>query len=463
MYNSNKKYTIFRSTENIIFKIFINNTNLVIEKYSTQELFYSNVLSKLVLEYSSFMDKNNTIHIAYLTEDFKLNYLTYSNENINQKCLNIPLEINDIYHITLIVCNNIPHIFYISNDNRKFISNMHHCILSNGQCIKKNIISVPYNKYPKSFFIDIYKNFIYIFYNSKKNNVYSLTKLDNTKFILETIEDNISLNNYYNINFLITPKHNIVICYTTLVDRNMVLYLLSKNLNNTNSKFNIQAISDKNSNVFYPILMCSHDKLYCVWLEGNKIVYKVYDTITKIISSKFTLENSSKKIYRCKYMSNTIKDSCLKSTYIYANDSCFIQIKSNQLILKNYTLKHLPKTLMSEYTQKSNIITNICTNNNIKNTININSDNNNTINSTNNINTKYHNLNDKFKKNNDSDDNFSTLTFGKINNSLIEEINSKNSYIKTLERIISYQSKKINNLNNLNRILKLKIKRLSNK
>jgi len=455
MYNSNKKYTIFRTTENIIFKIFINNTNLIIEKYSTQELFYSNVLLKSVLEYSSFMDKNNTIHIAYLTENFKLNYLTYSNENINQKYLNIHLKINDIYNVTLIVCNNIPHIFYISNDNKKFLSHIHHCILLNGQCIKKNVISIPYNKYPKTFFIDIYKNSIYVFYNSKKSNVYSLTKLDNTKFTLRTIEDNISLNNCYNINFLITPKQHIIICYTTLVNKNMVLYILSKNLNKTHSKFNTQIISDKNSNVFYPILICSHDKLYCVWIEGNKIVYKVYNTVTKIISSKFMLENSSEKIYKCKYMGNTIKDSCLKNTYMYANDSFFVQIESNKLILKNYTLQHLPKTLMSDYTQKLDITTNICTNNNIKNTININS--------TNNINTKYHNNNYKLKKNNDLDGTFSTLTFDEINTSLIEEINSKNSYIKKLERIISYQSKKINNLNNLNRILKLKIKRLSNK
>lgn len=312
----NKKKYIVQTSHNIFLKFYIKNEKLTLGKNPFNNTKEFVLLNEKILNYSLAIDKNDDIHILYVSKNNVLKYTVFPSQN---NSINI-VSIKDNFFVDKLdikIIRNHIHIFYKTNNlyNKKNI--LWHCYFKENTCNEKNFFHIPYNKYVSPYFIDTYKNDIYLLYcNNYNTNSYSIKKYNITCHDWYDLEDNIIMKDINNLNFFITP-HNIgILSYNKSIKNTSQILLKYKNFNKKDSTWSKEIFISNNSiNSFKPTIFYKNNYTYVMWYEDTNILYKRSNDLINW-SNESNLAIHNKKNPTCIFLSN--KDTSSKFNIIFS-------------------------------------------------------------------------------------------------------------------------------------------------
>lgn len=352
----NKKTYIVQTSKNIFFKFYIKNEKLTLEKSSNNNINGKVLLEENILNFSLDIDRNDKIHIIYVSKNNVLKYTIFPSQN---NSMNI-ISLKDNFFVDKLDIKSIRndiHIFYKTNNLCNGKNILWHYYFKENTYNKKKIFEIPYTKYVNPYFIDNYKNDIYLlFCNNYNTNKYSIEKYNIDSDMWYNLENNIMLKDINNLNFFITP-HNIgILSYNKSIKNTSQILLKYKDFNTKNSHWSKEIFISNNSiNSFKPIIFYKNKYTYVMWYEGNNILYKrSRDLINWSDESILDIYNKKNPTYIYIYLNNN--DTSSKFNIIFSSYLKNLNIFPNVVApLKDLTLDSLKVTSIKPYNNKNNL------------------------------------------------------------------------------------------------------------
>ncbi|MFD3156150.1 hypothetical protein ACFIJ5_04730 [Haloimpatiens sp. FM7330] len=500
MFYLNENYHVIRTSNNIFYQFHIDkHKKIIVEKYKNNILQSSIPLEKHVVTYSLDIDENNIIHFIYMDTDGTLKYTSYSINNLDNNHNHTDIfymntKNFNLYFLKLKILSNKPHVFYATKMKlKKTKFSIYHSYIKNTKWTNNILDYIETKSLPKPYIIDTYKHNIYIFYSPNNSSNYCIKQFSPDNNIWKPIDNNICIDDFNNLRFLITKTGVAYICYNSSKNKNLQLFIRYKDLTKSNSVWSKDIlVSNNDDNAFYPSLISQDNSISVFWYNGSSIIYKNSDEKNHTFSNNKSLNFEKGNIINLTYLSNHSEDINIRSTSVFTNccSQPFIPAYSQTKSITNST-KNLT-TNLNTTSKKDNIKNNIPSNqentfskscikekkntiiHNDKNKSITKQNNKNIINSTNknissnNMNKQltYKNINNKNKKIDDKSTNINDLnnkTNGKkiYTNESNYNITDKVLYIKKLEKTIQTLNNSIKNLNEENSDLQKKISTLT--
>lgn len=308
----NKQNCIVRTSKNQIYKFYIENQNLIIEKINIRNEENKTILREGIIDFSLDIDENDKIHVVYTKNKRELVYTQYP-EDIDD--INI-IKVDYGWTIDSIKVKSIGsniNIFYRSNDLFKSTSYICHKYL----CKEKWLDKITAQNYISPYFIDNHGEYIYILYcKSRNTGEYKIRKFYLTNDNWDNLEDNMIIKDADNVNFFITPDNIGIISFNKIIENNLQVLIRYKNFNVENSSWSCDInISKSSINAFKPISFYKNDNTYIMWDQGNHIVYRKSKNLSDW-SKEYVIPWKDENINKLLYISNDLKNHVLDEASI---------------------------------------------------------------------------------------------------------------------------------------------------
>ncbi|MCY6356047.1 hypothetical protein [Clostridium sp. ZS2-4] len=314
---SNKGNYIVKTSKNRFYKFYINNKKLVTEKFIGNQKINQAILDEEILNYSLDIDKYDKIHLIYLTINGALKYTSYPSNNNHMNILTLKNNLS-IDTLDIKVLESDIHIFYKTNSLYKNKSLLYHHYFHNNNFLDEEMIEINCPKYVCPYFVDSYKNNIYMLYcNDYDKSQYKIKKFNSFTNLWCDFENNIVIKDANNLNFFVTPNNIGIISYNKAINKNLQTLIIYKDFNTTDSIWSQNiCISNNNVNSFKPIIFSKQKYTYVVCKESDSIIYRRSNDLIHW-SKEHILNTKQKNIATYAYISNNSNDSIFKINTIY--------------------------------------------------------------------------------------------------------------------------------------------------
>ena len=310
---NDRQISILRSSFDEFNKISINDNDiLILKKIKDGKIVSHNSIVNNIKNYSTAIDIEDKIHIAYSNDNINLKYMVLSPTNkvisiisakngLTLRCINIKILDTD------------PHIFYTLTDVDHNIHIICHSFCVKGFWKTNEIIQSIGNRYIQPYLIETYNKKIFLMvYKNHWEGKLELFRMEDTDNSWTKMEKNIELENSNNVSFFICPKSIAVITYNKLINRNLQTIIMYKNLTSkTYESWKSCVLSDKDFNTLKPSIFYEKGYYYITWVQGANVVLKRSKELI-CWEDILTFDINSSDYIKCFYMSNNSMDSDLK-------------------------------------------------------------------------------------------------------------------------------------------------------
>jgi hypothetical protein len=332
----NKLYHFFLVDKNLVVMIFENGTN--IDNF---------IIKHEIDEFSLDIDKNDLIHIAYLSKN-KLKYFTYPTTTAQDTIILSTCGSSIIKELSIKIINFFVHVFYIQDKVELNLSFIFHSYLYDNHWHHIQVDDLISPKYINSYHFEYCSNDLYLLYSKHK---FQIKKFSISSNMWTDFDSNISIDNISNLHFLITSDNIGILCFNQFIDKNLqaIIKYKSFNASNTSWSSNIN-VSMTSLNSARPKAFFKDNTVHVIWTQGDTIIHKKSQDLLSWENENNIYIKSQKHVST--YISNNNEDKDYKMNTI---DTNFIFSQLNLINYNTYDSK--------EYAANDMVLTMTHTNN----------------------------------------------------------------------------------------------------
>lgn len=325
-----KKSTIIKDSSGFSYSFYLSNEGSIDYKsfnLDNQLISTNNLINGGVLEFSTCIDKSDSIHLIALNQFGELRYFTFIDNTWNSDVINqLDLRSNNYKYLNLVVFDeSIGYICSYSNLVNSVVWTIEYTSIK--PTIEKKCIETIYageNFSPYSFDIDKFNN-IHLLYRAIENRTSQIYYINFSPFLNVYQRPPVKVSSNKTNNFhpyiFIDSSHQINIMWTKKTHCDSSLEIMV--MRDVDSQFKTLNITKSKSKTNYPIMLEENNILKALYYSNDSLGMISSDNFGLSWSREEIIPRAYEQIYLARYSSNYLDNkniSNMRHSYSFINN-----------------------------------------------------------------------------------------------------------------------------------------------